>query len=85
MRTSSIAALCLLVLGEVTALDHSALFQKRHSHHRLHKKYAGPSITAPAIRKRGTCQFPTDKGLVAVAPDKMNAGWAMSPDEPCLP
>lgn len=35
--------------------------------------------------KRGECQFPTDKGLVSVTPDAQNAGWAMSPDQPCKP
>jgi hypothetical protein len=29
--------------------------------------------------------FPTDAGLVAVTPDQENAGWAMSPNQPCLP
>lgn len=38
------------------------------------------------IEKRGgQCQFPTDAGLVAVTPKAMNAGWAMSPDQPCMP
>lgn len=35
--------------------------------------------------KRGECQFPMDKGLVAVTPEAQNAGWAMSPDQPCKP
>lgn len=35
--------------------------------------------------KRGSCSFPTDAGLVSVTPNEQNAGWAMSPDEPCLP
>ncbi|KAF8421476.1 hypothetical protein EV426DRAFT_536422 [Tirmania nivea] len=35
--------------------------------------------------KRGECQFPTDKGMVSVTPDAHNAGWAMSPDQPCKP
>lgn len=33
----------------------------------------------------GKCQFPTDAGLVAVTPNEKNAGWAMSPDQPCKP
>jgi hypothetical protein len=30
-----------------------------------------------------TCQFPTDQGLVPVTPNDSNAGWAMSPNQPC--
>lgn len=36
-------------------------------------------------KRGGQCQFPTDAGLVAVTPKAMNAGWAMSPDQPCKP
>lgn len=43
-------------------------------HHRRH-----------GLVKRGQCQFPTDAGLVAVSPGAQNAGWAMSPDQPCKP
>lgn len=45
---------------------------KPHVHH-VHK------------RSSGQCQFPTDAGLVAVTPNEQNAGWAMSPDQPCQP
>lgn len=31
------------------------------------------------------CKFPVDAGLVSVTPNKPNAGWAMSPDQQCLP
>jgi hypothetical protein len=38
------------------------------------------------LQKRSNqCQFPTNAGLVAVTPNKQNAGWAMSPDQPCKP
>ncbi|MCJ1398216.1 hypothetical protein MMC11_001413 [Xylographa trunciseda] len=36
-------------------------------------------------RRGGQCQFPTNAGLVAVTPGSQNAGWAMSPNQPCLP
>ena len=36
-------------------------------------------------RRDGQCTFPTDAGLVSVTPDQENAGWAMSPNQPCLP
>lgn len=42
--------------------------------------------TSDTIEKRGgQCQFPTDAGLVSVSPGQQNAGWAMSPDQPCKP
>jgi hypothetical protein len=44
-----------------------------------------PSQDAAIERRGGQCQFPTDAGLVPVAPGSQNAGWAMSPDQPCLP
>ena len=38
------------------------------------------------IEKRGwQCTFPTNAGLVPVTPGQQNAGWAMSPNQPCLP
>lgn len=42
--------------------------------------------TGPKVEKRGgSCQFPTDAGLVPVTMGAQNAGWAMSPDQPCKP
>ena len=42
--------------------------------------------TSHKVEKRaGTCQFPTDAGLVPVTMGAQNAGWAMSPDQPCKP
>lgn len=63
------------------------------SHRRIHqlpnKKHAHLRHTiedANSIVKRGQCAFPTDDpNLVAVTPDAQNAGWAMSPDQPCKP
>ncbi len=39
------------------------------------------------FKKRGPsqCAFPYGSLMVAVTPNTMNAGWAMSPDQPCLP
>lgn len=36
-------------------------------------------------RDKGVCEFPKDEGLVAVTPNEMNGGWAMSPDMACEP
>ena len=45
-----------------------------------------PETAAPIVEKRdGQCAFPYDAGLVPVTPGSMNAGWAMSPDQPCKP
>lgn len=44
-----------------------------------------PSPGAAIERRGGQCQFPTNDGLVAITPGSQNAGWAMSPDQPCLP
>ncbi|KAL7628114.1 hypothetical protein AAE478_002311 [Parahypoxylon ruwenzoriense] len=33
---------------------------------------------------KNKCQFPDDKGLIAVTPDGMNGGWAMAPDQECV-
>ncbi|KAI5950489.1 hypothetical protein KGF57_004304 [Candida theae] len=39
-------------------------------------------LLASPIKK---CKFPKKQGLVAVYEDGVNAGWAMSPDEACIP
>jgi hypothetical protein len=82
MRSTAIFAFfSLLLAGEAIAHDHGVM-GKRHAHHRLFKKAAEEQ---GQVIKRGTCEFPKDAGLVAVTPDALNAGWAMSPDQPCRP
>jgi hypothetical protein len=66
-------------------LSHLKVLGKRHNHRSAH---ASPRVEGieDGSQKRGTqCQFPTGVGLVAVTPGSQNAGWAMSPDQPCLP
>lgn len=82
---AAIGAAALLLLSPCDAkhghshnLEHLA-HAKRHAHGHAHEADAAPVV------KRGTCAFPTDAGLVAVTPDQQNSGWAMSPDQPCLP
>ena len=75
--------------------EHLHVLQKKHHAHRdVHKSAMERgegmelrSITPESdIEKRGgQCAFPTNAGLVAVTPDQQNAGWAMSPNQPCLP
>ncbi|CAD1810971.1 Beta-glucosidase (SUN family) protein [Candida parapsilosis] len=40
------------------------------------------TLLASPIKK---CKFPDKEGLVSVFKDGVNAGWAMSPDEACIP
>ena len=79
MHLITICTVLLLAASQATAINHGPL-ARRHAHHRLHKKFVESKLA-----KRGACEFPKDAGLVAVTPDKKNAGWAMSPDQPCLP
>lgn len=77
--------------------DHVQALHKRHheqharsapetAEHGVELRAPSPETAAPEIEKRdGQCQFPYGAGLVPVAPGGMNAGWAMSPDEPCKP
>ncbi|KAL7950282.1 hypothetical protein V8C42DRAFT_341130 [Trichoderma barbatum] len=79
---ASAVVLLSLPAGTV-ASSHKRFHQlpnKKHTHLRPHTVENSNSIV-----KRGTCAFPTDDpNLVAVTPDAENAGWAMSPDQPCL-
>jgi hypothetical protein len=80
---ASAVVLLSLPAGSV-ASSHKRFHQlpnKKHTHLRSH------TVESPnSIVKRGTCAFPTDDpNLVAVTPDAENAGWAMSPDQPCKP
>ena len=68
--------------------QHLDSFAKRHIHGHKHKRiHASPRVETieSGLEKRGQCAFPTNAGLVAVTPGSSNAGWAMSPDQPCQP
>ncbi|PYH48318.1 SUN domain-containing protein [Aspergillus saccharolyticus JOP 1030-1] len=73
MKTFSATA--LLLIAGVEAAKHA----HRHGHHSV-----GEASTSVA-KRTGSCQFPSDAGLVAVTPDELNGGWAMSPDQECTP
>ena len=70
---------------------HLNALERRHQHHRdqhVSRAENGQSIELGVVDKEkrgGQCQFPYDAGLVAVTPGSSNAGWAMSPDQPCTP
>ena len=72
--------------------QHLDALERRHQHHRR-EAHTSRAETGDVVelrssesqleRRGGSCQFPSDAGLVAVTPDQQNAGWAMSPDQPC--
>ncbi|KAI1105203.1 hypothetical protein F4804DRAFT_150026 [Jackrogersella minutella] len=61
-----------------------------HSHIKFHPHSYNPNYSernsSALVSRDGKkkCQFPTDKGLVAVTPSAMNGGWAMAPDQECV-
>lgn len=94
--TASVSAVLLFTTSIVEA-KHShghlhALFGRHQSHREQHRSTpkagkSGVALSSPNKRggKGDQCQFPYDAGLVPVTPHEENAGWAMSPDQPCLP
>jgi Beta-glucosidase (SUN family) len=66
-------------------LQHLDVFAKRHNHKIIHASPHVEGIELELEKRGGQCQFPNDAGLVAVTPGAQNAGWAMSPDQPCQP
>jgi hypothetical protein len=56
---------------------------RQHAHQHPNRSLATPKSLQ---RRSGECEFPTnDPNLVAVTPGEANGGWAMSPDQECLP
>lgn len=70
----------LAVLSFIGSVGVSGL---EHGHHK--HKFALFDESIPSLEKRGgnDCEFPTDKGLVAVNKDGTGAGWAISKDQTC--
>ncbi|EFE44300.1 hypothetical protein TRV_00916 [Trichophyton verrucosum HKI 0517] len=75
--------------GHADFHSYTSGFSRHHGggHQRFHRSV--PALEAHGVsyieKRGGQCQFPADAGLVAVTPNAMNAGWAMSPDQPCKP
>lgn len=84
MQAAIGAVIVLLSLPCEAKHEHSVnnlgVFGKRHQH-----KRARVSSRAFVERDGGSCAFPTNAGLVAVTPGAKNRGWAMSPDQECVP
>ena len=96
---SASALLALAAAASASKHDSShehlhALQKKHHAHRDVHKSAMerGEGVELRSItpesdmeKRGGQCAFPTNAGLVAVTPDQQNGGWAMSPNQPCLP
>ncbi|ODQ65724.1 hypothetical protein NADFUDRAFT_82704 [Nadsonia fulvescens var. elongata DSM 6958] len=97
MVSALIPQLVALTLLASATSAHSTLKHKHHQHTNTielvkrtetsssdHHSFAR-EIQPEQQKKRSskTCDFPTDAGLVSVTPNELNAGWAMSPDQPC--
>lgn len=82
------AAIAILSISPVDAsLAHRHLHHLDHRHSHLHvHRSPSPAISGSVLKRGGSCQFPNDDpNLVAITPNAMNAGWAMSPDQECKP
>ena len=80
--------------------SHLEVLHERHHHHREHAR-AGlessphdvelrsiaeePVVAEDLVKRQAQCAFPYSDGLVPVTPGQQNAGWAMSPNQPCTP
>ncbi|KAI1336469.1 beta-glucosidase-domain-containing protein [Xylariaceae sp. FL0016] len=97
--TTTKAALgsAVLFLAAAPCAASSHQHQHRHHHTESHKRHeiafysndtVNPRYDArnDQVQKRSgaKCEFPADKGLFAVTPSGMNAGWAMAPDQECV-
>jgi hypothetical protein len=93
MRLTTAVGISTLFLSSCEAskhgLSHLDTLHRRHHHNHKHLQSPRAEETGEALdifEKRGTqCAFPTAAGLVAVTPNALNAGWAMSPDQACTP
>lgn len=80
MRANTMASRLAAIVGLVAIAE--AAHSHGHLHHRRHDHHGTEKTTE---KRGGQCEFPSDAGLVAVTPDQQNAGWAMSPNQPCEP
>lgn len=93
--TSTILFLASLVSAKHAVHEHlQALHRRHHEHairsvpetaeHGVEVRAASPETATPE-KRQAQCAFPYSAGLVPVTPGSQNAGWAMSPNQPCTP
>lgn len=73
---------CAMVLSLIVAVEAARHGHHRHGHAHGHNNR---SVDPPLEKRGGSCEFPSDAGLVAVTPNSKNGGWALSPDQSCEP
>jgi hypothetical protein len=88
------SAIQLPLASALVLLTPNALASQPHRFHHLHerKQHTHPhrhvssgEQAVPVAKRSGQCKFPSDSNLVAITPNAKNAGWAMSPDQECVP
>lgn len=91
MKSHSIALRAsALFLFIFTTFAEAGRHGRLHGHANLGSKHQHrhgklENVEAAVEKRSGKCAFPDDAGLVQITPKQMNAGWAMSPDQPCEP
>ena len=81
LASCAAAILAFVACAEAAGHRHGHHHHSRHQHGDIHSTEVDVSIE----KRGGQCQFPSDAGLVAITPNMENAGWAMSPNQPCRP
>lgn len=97
MKTTatSILFLASLVSAKHAVHEHLHALHRRHheqavrsmpetAEHGVEVRAAAPETATPE-KRQAQCSFPYNAGLVPVTPGSQNAGWAMSPNQPCTP
>ena len=93
--TSAVLLLASLVSAKHGVHEHLEALHRRHHEHAARSvpetaesgveiRSATPETAAPE-KRGGQCAFPYSDGIVPVTPGSQNAGWAMSPNQPCIP
>lgn len=87
MKSTVIIASLFALAAVVSAGSGLEHFPLRHRHGRraAHKHHHKKHAELPAVKRSSQCPFPHNAGLVAITPSEQNAGWAMSPNQPCVP
>lgn len=87
----NIMKLDAITLSATTLISAVGASNHRHSHHHpirqsgdlVHTSRREDSSHSVLEKRKKTCSFPSDGGLVSITPSALNGGWAMSPDQLC--